>query len=359
MKVTKVMKDKVIKFVKKKYLNDSFPLEVRIYMIIFFELLFVSILSATTNTLLGKGILGVSLQWTVIIFSIITLATPGDFRIKIHKPIVIFISFIYLPFLFFQTAGYEGTAMLFAPLSIFLLAIIFKRKRRILLVVLAVLVYSACCIAQYYNPGLVVPHATEIDKLIDLLVALVLATTSISIIAVYVINAYEVEEAKIRQFADEDALTGIYNRRKLYEFLTIELEYAKREEVPLSVIMFDLDNFKKINDTYGHSVGDMVLQHTASVVLGQLRSHDFFARYGGEEFFVVFRNTKTENALLVAERIRTKVESHQYDDGVRATISIGLAVSDKEDSVESLVQRVDEYLYRAKEEGKNRIVGQL
>ena len=154
------MKNKVIKFIKNNYLNDNFPLEVRIYMIIFFELLFVSILSATTNTLLGKGILGVSLQWVVITFSIITLATSSDFRIKIHKPIVIFISFVYLPFLFFQTAGYEGTAMLFAPLSIFLLAIIFKRKRRLLLVVLAVLLYSACCIVQYYNPNLIVPHAT-------------------------------------------------------------------------------------------------------------------------------------------------------------------------------------------------------
>ena len=352
------MKNQVIKFMKENYLNDSFPLEVRIYMIIFFELLFVSILSATTNTLLGKGILGVSLQWAAITFSIITLATPSDFRIKIHKPVVIFISFVYLPFLFFQTAGYEGTAMLFAPLSIYLLAIVFKRKWRLVLVVLAVLVYSACCITQYYNPNLIVPHATEIDKLIDLLVALVLASTSISIIAVYVINAYEVEEAKIRQFADRDTLTGIYNRRKLYEHLTVELEYAKRDGVPLLVIMFDLDNFKKINDTYGHSVGDMVLQHTASVVLEQLRSHDFFARYGGEEFFIVLRNTKMENALLIAERIRAKVEHHQYDDGVRATISIGLAVSGKEDSVESLVQRVDEYLYKAKEEGRNCIVSQ-
>ena len=221
------------------------------------------------------------------------------------------------------------------------------------------MVYGACCIAQYYNPTLIVPHATEIDKLIDLLVALVLASTSISIIAVYVINAYEVEEAKIRQFADEDALTGIYNRRKLYEYLTIELEYAKREALPLLVIMFDLDNFKKINDTYGHSVGDMVLQHTASVVLDQLRSHDFFARYGGEEFLIVLRNAKMVDALLVAERIRAKVENHQYDDGVRATVSIGLAISGEEDSVESLVQRVDEYLYKAKEAGRNRIVSQL
>ena len=353
------MKNKVIKFMNKNYLNDSFPVEVRIYMIIFFELLFVSILSATTNTLLGKGVFGVSLQWAVIVFSMISLAAPSDFRIKIHKPVVIFISFVYLPFLFFQTAGYEGTAMLFAPLSIFLLAIIFKRKRGLLLVLLAVLLYCTCCIAQYYNPGLIVPHATEIDKLIDLLVALVLATTSISIIAVYVIKVYEVEEAKIRQFADEDALTGIYNRRKLYEYLTKELEYVKRENLPLFVIMFDLDNFKKINDTYGHSVGDMVLQHTAGVVSEQLRSHDFFARYGGEEFLVVLRNTKRADALLVAERIRTKVESHQYDDGVRATISVGLAVSEKEDCVESLVQRVDEYLYKAKEEGRNRIVSQV
>ena len=352
------MKNKVIKFMKKNYLNDSFPLEVRIYMIIFFELLFVSILSATTNTLLGKGILGVSLQWAVIVFSIITLAAPSAFRIKIHKPVVIFISFVYLPFLFFQTAGYEGTAMLFAPLSIFLLAIIFKGKRRLLLVSLAVSLYCACCVAQYYNAALIVPHATEIDKLIDLLVALVLATTSITIIAIYVISTYEVEEAKIRQFADEDALTGIYNRRKLYEYLTVELERAKREEVPLLAIMFDLDNFKKINDTHGHSVGDMVLQHTASVVLNQIRSHDFFARYGGEEFFIVLRNTQMANALLVAERIRVKIEQHQYDDGVRATISLGLAMSGGEDSVESLVQRVDEYLYKAKEEGRNCIVSQ-
>ena len=81
--------------------------------------------------------------------------------------------------------------------------------------------------------------------------------------------------------------------------------------------------------------------------------------FRSEEFLIVLRNTKMVDALIVAERIRTKVEKHNYDDGVRATISIGLAISSKEDSVESLVQRVDEYLYKAKEEGRNRIVSQL
>lgn len=161
-----------------------------------------------------------------------------------------------------------------------------------------------------------------------------------------------------------DPLTGIYNRRYLDIRLNEEVATARRYSLPFSVLMLDLDLFKQINDKHGHQAGDQVLVNFVKIVTDELRKVDTLARYGGEEFLVIARYTPLSGAIALAERVRKRVESHDFSqpDGlggmrrIKVTISVGVASLDNVVcSSESLIHTADGNLYRAKQKGRNRI----
>jgi len=178
----------------------------------------------------------------------------------------------------------------------------------------------------------------------------------------------ETEESLARQLFEastRDPLTRAYNRRYFVERLQAELAFAQRHRARLSVIAFDLDHFKSINDTYGHPFGDAVLKVVSAQVLRLIRTEDVFARFGGEEFLVLVRGIEHANVALVAERIRRSIDRLQIPfDGrdVRVSISVGVAslseCSDAGDETEGgaeLLKLADERLYKAKAGGRNRV----
>jgi two-component system cell cycle response regulator len=129
--------------------------------------------------------------------------------------------------------------------------------------------------------------------------------------------------------AQVDSLTGIYNKGALLEQGKEIFERARMTETPLALMMFDLDNFKKVNDTYGHPTGDYVLKELSAVINNQLRKGDFFARYGGEEFCIVLVGSDLRKGMDTAERIRQVIENHKFMDNdirLEVTISVGVAV---------------------------------
>jgi diguanylate cyclase (GGDEF)-like protein len=155
-----------------------------------------------------------------------------------------------------------------------------------------------------------------------------------------------------------DALTGVGNRNALDRALVRELELARRTQQPLSLLMLDLDHFKRINDRFGHSVGDDVLRQTASTIGACLRSMDMVFRFGGEEFCVLLSATPHEAAHVVAERLRAAVEAQASGDGaipLPVTLSIGLATLREVESPRCLLLRADRALYQAKADGRNRL----
>lgn len=162
-----------------------------------------------------------------------------------------------------------------------------------------------------------------------------------------------------------DSLMEIYNRRHLERRLAEEISRAVRYGFSLSLRMIDIDHFKKVNDSYGHPTGDLVLKRIGALLQENLRNVDFPARYGGEEAAVLLPHTGEADALLVAERIRKKVESTPFPvdgssaagDTFRCTVSIGVATRPPEcTSPGELVQPADKALYRAKQSGRNRTV---
>lgn len=164
-----------------------------------------------------------------------------------------------------------------------------------------------------------------------------------------------IEKDKYKELSEIDALTGIYNRRSMDLKLAELLNIAKRYERPFSIIMFDIDRFKNINDSCGHDAGDSILKELAKLVKKELRNTDFFARYGGEEFMVLAPETPIETALELAERLRLKVQQHDFKTGERVTISLGVASLISSDDEANLLKRVDSGLYKAKNAGRNSV----
>ena len=162
-------------------------------------------------------------------------------------------------------------------------------------------------------------------------------------------------EEKLVELAERDPLTNIYNRRKFYNFLEDEIERAKRYKRPLSLIMFDIDYFKRVNDMYGHDVGDKVLIKIADIVAANIRRIDVFGRLGGEEFGILVSDTAIEGSKALAEKVKGKIESHNFDVAGKVTISIGVTEYRDDDTSDSFLKRVDDALYMAKDKGRNRV----
>jgi diguanylate cyclase (GGDEF)-like protein len=152
-----------------------------------------------------------------------------------------------------------------------------------------------------------------------------------------------------------DRLTGLFNRRKLDEVLEEELIRCRRYGVEFAVIIMDIDHFKRVNDTRGHHVGDGVLQQMAQLLRDGTRDADALARFGGEEFVIVCRHSGLEGCIDTAERLRAAIAAHDFPGVGPLTASFGVAACCKEDSAESLLERADAALYRAKGAGRNRV----
>jgi diguanylate cyclase (GGDEF)-like protein len=174
----------------------------------------------------------------------------------------------------------------------------------------------------------------------------------------------ESQEALLRQLYDAsvtDALTGAHNREHFDTQLRAELSYARRHNTDVSLVIFDADHFKKVNDTYGHQTGDAVLMQIANVVRNTVRSEDVFARYGGEEFALVLRGIDIVGAGAVAERLRERIAALQIqtERGVlNVTVSAGCSSlsTEAEKTPEGLIAAADRRLYGAKHAGRNRVV---
>ena len=208
---------------------------------------------------------------------------------------------------------------------------------------------SAGCIVQ------IVAAADEVQ----------LASLMVPFISVYLREAGPVLEAKrlmdhLRDNALRDAMTGLHNRRFLEEYVNSLVSGSQRRQKPFSVLMLDLDFFKQVNDTHGHEAGDKVIKTLADILLRNVRTSDMTVRYGGEEFLIVLIDTSADEALKVAEKIRTEVEGTKIplqSGMLQKTISIGVSEYPKDsDTFWQVVKFADVALYKAKSTGRNRVV---
>lgn len=166
---------------------------------------------------------------------------------------------------------------------------------------------------------------------------------------------------RLRQLAFRDELTGLYNQRYLQQVIESELQRSIHHKHPLSLLLIDIDYFKKVNDTFGHIVGDHVLKNVSQIMAKLVRQSDMVARYGGEEFAIVMPETGKDRGMLLAQRVRRGIEQHQISNNgqfISVTVSIGLVSTDManvEIAKETFIAQSDQALYKAKTNGRNRV----
>jgi diguanylate cyclase (GGDEF)-like protein len=160
---------------------------------------------------------------------------------------------------------------------------------------------------------------------------------------------------KLTRDAEIDTLTNIGNRRALDQELSRAFALAQRYQQSLSIIIFDIDRFKRINDTYGHLFGDTVLVMVARAANEIIRRPDFFGRWGGEEFMIISFESDLDMAIQIAERVRSKIAAQSILKGETITASFGVASFEPLDSIDTLVKRADAAMYHAKAAGRNRV----
>ncbi|WP_457596409.1 diguanylate cyclase [Hydrogenimonas sp.] len=175
---------------------------------------------------------------------------------------------------------------------------------------------------------------------IALAVAVAVALVLVLMLHFYRMRAYT---------ADIDPLTGVYNRRGCMRALG---EGKKR----YALIFIDIDRFKEINDTYGHEKGDGVIRTITRIIVTHIRKEDIFCRYGGDEFLLFVANANSEQAHVIAEKLRKHIHIHRFDGVENVTVSIGIAIRERNESIGSLIARADKSLYEAKEKGRNRVI---
>jgi len=159
---------------------------------------------------------------------------------------------------------------------------------------------------------------------------------------------------KLEYLVNYDGLTNVYNRRYFNKYLHREIVKSKRYNRSLSLIIFDIDKFKKVNDSFGHDVGDSVLRELSTLVNSHTRESDVLFRIGGEEFALIAMETEIEEALALSEKIRRIVEEHSFKYVKDITISLGVTQFALDDDIDSVFKRADNALYKAKNNGRNR-----
>lgn len=267
---------------------------------------------------------------------------------------------------YFATSELRGS-MIALFLVIFIFGVFRLSLREFFaLVAVAIAVYAASILLLHHNQ----PEA--VDLYLEAIRCVILLATLgwFSLLGNYIYQLRQkmartnVELKKaldtIQQLAIHDELTNVYNRRHMFTILNREKAFSDRVKQPFTICLIDLDDFKKVNDTYGHLAGDVVLKDLTTAIKRKIRREDYMARYGGEEFLIIFKGPRSvEDSMESAERLRSLAEELTFAEmlsSVKITISIGMTIYRQGEPIDSFLSRADEALYMAKNEGKNQVI---
>lgn len=379
--------------------TSNFPLQYRFFHVIALIGFFMSFSASIINYLLDLGIV------TVIIPFICGIISIYLYYLSMYKKkytLSVYLALIMLTFIFFPTmwlinGGSFGSIPYYLIVYSAFIAVLLKGFKRVLAIILFLGTIMALFIFEYKFPWFVHGYDSILSRYLDVFFGFIIAVIFNAVTMAAVINGYnmehervilylsevekqrkeieqknylleknneELKEAKqkteqlnlkLREISVIDSLTGTYNRRYLLKCLNSLRKTAEKYGQTFSVILLDIDHFKAINDTFGHVAGDKVLKKVCRTIKNNIRETDIFGRLGGEEFMVILPETHKEQAFVVAERIRQDISNITWaGQDMKITVSGGVYQYNNEKLIE-LLKKVDNFLYQAKNSGRNRI----
>jgi diguanylate cyclase (GGDEF)-like protein len=349
-------------------------------------LLIITFITGIMCALIGTINIQLGLAPILIIFSyfcsvvMLTLYGLSLKAIRFEKYIWImffFLTFVTTPVLWILDAGSRGGYQYFVITYSIAIPILFaslKRKKFIYLFILTLGIVGTMTEIENLFPDLIqYSYQTRGDRLFDVFFSLSLASSGAIAMISNVLNRFREERRKNLETSEElrktlkaleriatiDELTGLLNRRSAKKYLEEALDLFNRYEEPFSILLLDIDYFKKINDTYGHDMGDIVLIDLADCLKDTLRKNDRISRWGGEEFLVVLPKEESGTAMYVAERLRKKISElkiNLLDKKISITVTIGVATIKKDLKVNDVFKKADLALYKGKHNGRNVVI---
>ena len=347
-------------------------LKERLTLIFYVTGFILSIIAFTTTLLIGMPFwLNIPNLTIMILCLFLPFLFPNNIS-EIGLKFLYFVAFIYLPITYFTNGGHNGVGILYFLMIIVYISFFLEGKKLLYMLILSLTYYTVLIVLGYYVPALIIPYADDTSRFIDIVVSLVGISIILSVISNAVFRNYNLEKNQVYSLMKEledrnerletlsntDQLTEVYNRRYFMDALQIEFDVYNETKKHFYVMMIDLDNFKNVNDTYGHLYGDEILKSVSIGIKSCLRNHDVVARYGGEEFSVIISHSNKENGFVIAERIRNSIEKINYRNENIVTISVGVVKNNDKDTILGILKRADRFLYIAKENGKNRVEGE-
>jgi len=389
---------------------EEFSLEHRILNRVILMGILIFIYSSAVSFLFNIGDYNGIIDLTAIVF-LLCLYYLSFYKRMYHVSLYLglfVLGFVYIPVLWINCAGLDGTMPQYVILLSVMASLLIFRKRLVAFILSLIAVIESLIILEYYFPSLTVAYKSRYIRFVDIACTMFICIISISMLVGSVLHSYQKERDFVKQCLEKiekqkreieyqrnllkskndelktlkekaeqlnkvlqeekktleqisitDYLTEINNRRFININLETEIKKALRYGNNLSIIMMDIDNFKSINDMYGHHVGDQVLKTISKTIKSNLREVDLVGRYGGEEFLIILPNTGLEAAYNIADRIRNKIAKIKFDNyDIKVTISGGVAQL-KDDKGTDLLKKADALLYKAKEKGRNRIEAKL
>ncbi len=343
--------------------NRNFPLEKRIFNLI-------TLYGGLAITfLIGPANFYLQLPWyaqAVNLFIgllLLLLALISFTKDKQYSLTFLIVSLFFTDLLWFANGGSQGTISLFLGLHMIGTNILTRGKIRFYLSVFNLINVMAIIILEKFHTNLVVTYSSQEERFYDILIGHGVAGFILFLMINLVMKNYERERNELKEqnlvleeLSLKDHLTGLYNRRFQMARIKEEIQNFHRYDHPFSILLIDLDFFKKINDTWGHSEGDRILKEFAEILLNFLRINDISGRFGGEEFLIILPMTKLDEAANVAEKLRSYVQKNLLlPDGKPTTLSIGVEEY-KNQLIADFIAKADKKLYRAKQLGRNRVI---
>ncbi len=386
--------------------ENKFPLEHRILNVSALIGIAMSFLAIINNYLLNLGILTVMVPVAcgfITIFCYYISLIKKQYHAALYLALSI-LSFVFFPTMYFINAGLLGSIPYYIVVFAGMMAVLLSGLTRIIFLLINVIIVGSLIIIEYSYPNLVIGYNSTSAEYIDISIAFFISMLFNAILFTAVIKNYNKERArseryyielekqhreieavnrllikknyglkkakeraedlnkllfkekqKLEKLSITDALTEVFNRRFITSYLEREIKEARENNKKLTAVLIDIDNFKTLNDTYGHLFGDYVLKRISKTIASNLRETDMVGRYGGEEFLIVLPDSELEVGYNITERIRRKICQLQWQDNIKVTISGGVAELYNDQLLE-LLKKTDELLYKAKKAGKNRIV---
>ncbi len=333
---------------------------------------FLSIICIIINLLMGLGFSSI-FPLLILLAASITAFYFYHYKHSNVIPAAILISVISiytLPSMWLASGGLTGAMPYYYIINIGCTVVMLKGlKRRSLLFSLQMLILCGLILAEVSFPHVITRYPDVKSQDIDITIALFLLAVTLFILLHRLTAEYNrllsiVERANknleninqdLREKSIKDPLTGIYNRRFIMDRLEIMKEH--KDNFPISIIMFDIDHFKSVNDTYGHNFGDAVLVGISRKVNSKMRKTDYFGRYGGEEFLIILKNAPSGIAQIRADKMRQAVEALRWEhEELTVTISCGVYEINKHQPLKQALEKADMAMYEAKNNGRNQVI---